>query len=87
MSQNYPNPSNPKSKIVYEIPVDGRVTIMLYDILGKETVSIVNETKQAGYYSAEFDGTNLASGVYFYRIFVEGGAQKFSETLKMILVK
>ncbi len=87
LGQNYPNPSNPKSKIDYEIPVDGKVTIRLYDILGKETVSIVNETKLAGYYSAEFDGTNLASGVYFYRIIVEGGAQKFSKTLKMILIK
>ncbi len=87
LSQNYPNPSNPKSKIDYEIPVDGKVTIRLYDILGKEAVSIVNESKLAGYYSAEFDGTNLASGVYFYRIMVEGGSQKFSKTLKMILVK
>ena len=87
MSQNYPNPSNPKSKIDYEIPVDGKVTIRLYDILGKEAASIVNETKIAGYYSAEFDGTNLSSGVYFYRIIVEGGTQKFSKTLKMILVK
>jgi Secretion system C-terminal sorting domain len=87
MSQNYPNPSNPKSKIDYEIPVDGKVTLRLYDILGKEEVSIVNETKTAGYYSAEFDGTNLSSGVYFYRILVEGGSQKFSKTLKMILVK
>ncbi len=87
MSQNYPNPSNPKSKIDYEIPVDGRVTIQLYDILGREAVSIVNDTRIAGYYSAEFDGTNLASGVYFYRIMVEGDSQKFSKTLKMILVK
>jgi hypothetical protein len=87
LGQNYPNPSNPKSKIDYEIPVDGKVTIRLYDILGKEAVSIVNETKQAGYYSAEFDGTNLSSGVYFYRIIVEGSAQKFSKTLKMILIK
>lgn len=87
LGQNYPNPSNPKSKIDYEIPVDGKVTIRLYDILGKEAVSVVNETKLAGYYSAEFDGTNLASGVYFFRIIVEGNTQKFSKTLKMILIK
>ena len=87
LGQNYPNPSNPKSKIEYEIPVDGKVTMRLFDILGKEAVSIVNETKLAGYYSTEFDGTNLASGVYFYRIIVEGSAQRFSKTLKMILIK
>jgi hypothetical protein len=87
ISQNYPNPSNPKSKIDYEIPVDGKVKITLYDILGREALNIVNETKPAGYYSAEFDGTNLASGVYFYRITAEGSSQKFTKTLKMIIVK
>ena len=87
MSQNYPNPSNPKSKIDYQIPVDGKVTIKLYDVIGREALTIVNETKETGYYTAEFDGTNLASGVYFYRIVVEGSSQKFSKTLKMILVK
>ncbi|HEY3251717.1 MAG TPA: T9SS type A sorting domain-containing protein, partial [Ignavibacteria bacterium] len=87
MGQNYPNPSNPKSKIDYEIPITGKVSIKLYDILGQEVYTIVNESKEAGYYTAEFNGTNLASGVYFYRIIVEGAAQNFSKTLKMILVK
>jgi hypothetical protein len=87
MSQNYPNPSNPKSKIDYQLPVDGRITIRLYDIIGKEVLMIVNENKIAGYYSAEFDGTNLASGAYFYRISIEGSNQHFTKTLKMILVK
>lgn len=87
ISQNYPNPSNPKSKIDYEIPFTGKVSVKVYDILGKETVGLVDETKEAGYYSVEFDGSNLASGVYFYRISVEGNAQHFSKTLKMVLVK
>ncbi len=87
ISQNYPNPSNPKSKIDYEIPFNGKVSIKVYDILGKEAVGLVNETKEAGYYSVEFDGSNLASGVYFYRIAVEGNARHFNKTLKMILVK
>jgi hypothetical protein len=87
ISQNYPNPSNPKSKIDYQIPVDGKVTIRLYDIIGREVVSIVNETKIAGYYTAEFDGTNLSSGVYFYHINAEGGSQYYFKTLKMVLVK
>ena len=87
MGQNYPNPSNPKSKIDYEIPISGKVTIKLFNLLGQEVVSIVNETREAGYYTAEFDGTNLASGVYIYRITAEGNGEKFSKTLKMVLVK
>jgi|SRR4030095_12755179 len=87
MGQNYPNPSNPKSKIDYEIPIDGKVTIKLYNLLGEEVINIVNETKEAGYYSAEFDGSNISSGVYFYRIIAEGEGQKFTKTLKMVLVK
>ncbi len=87
ISQNYPNPSNPKSKIDYQIPVNGKVTIKLYSLLGEEVINIVNETKDAGYYTAVFDGTALASGVYFYRIIAEGNQQKFTKTLKMVLVK
>ncbi|NOS85662.1 MAG: T9SS type A sorting domain-containing protein [Ignavibacteria bacterium] len=87
LSQNYPNPSNPRSKIEFEIPLTGRVTLKVYDILGKEVYNIIDETKEAGYYSAQFDGSNLASGVYFYRIVAESETQKFSKTLKMILVK
>ncbi len=87
MGQNYPNPSNPKSKIDYEIPVNGRVTIKLYNLLGQEVKTIVNEIKDAGYYTTEFDGSNLASGVYFYSISTEGRGQNFTKTLKMILVK
>ena len=87
ISQNYPNPSNPRSKIDYELPFKGKLSIIIYDILGKEIISLVNEVKEAGYYTAEFDGSNLSSGVYFYRITAEGGTQNFSRTLKMILVK
>jgi len=86
ITQNYPNPSNPKSKIDYEIPVASKVSIKLFDILGQEIYIIVNEIKEAGYYTVLFDGTSLASGVYLYRIIVEG-KQNFSKTLKMILVK
>jgi Secretion system C-terminal sorting domain len=83
MSQNYPNPSNPKSKIDYQIPADGKVTIKLYDVIGREAVTIVNETKEAGYYTAEFDGTDLASGVYFYRLV----AGEYKMVKKLVLVK
>ena len=87
MGQNYPNPSNPKSKIDYEIPLNGKVTMKIYDIIGREVITLVNEVKEAGYYSAEFDGSNLASGVYFYRITAEGEGKSFGKTLKMVLVK
>jgi hypothetical protein len=86
LSQNYPNPSNPKSKIDYEIPVDGKVTIRVFDILGREVIKLVEEPKEAGYHTVEFDGSSLASGVYFYRILTEG-TERYSKTLKMILVK
>jgi hypothetical protein len=87
VSQNYPNPSNPKSKIDYQIPFDGKVTIKIYDITGREVATLVNEIKISGYYTAEFDGTNLASGVYFYRINAEGSGQIYTVTKKMVLVK
>src|SRR4030095_3546926 len=87
MGQNYPNPSNPKSKIDYEIPFTGKVSLKVYDILGEEVLKLVDETKDAGYYSVEFDGSNISSGVYFYRINAEGNSQIFSKTLKIILVK
>lgn len=88
MGQNYPNPSNPKSKIDYEIPFNGKVTIKLFNVLGEEVERIVDEFMEAGYYSTEFDGSNLSSGVYFYRIAAEDNTgQKLTKTLKMILVK
>jgi hypothetical protein len=87
ISQNYPNPSNPKSKIDFEIPFNGRVAIKIYDILGREVLKIIDEAKEAGYYTVEFNGSNIASGVYFYNIVAEGEGQKFAKTLKMILVK
>jgi hypothetical protein len=83
LSQNYPNPFNPKSKIDFELPVDGKVTIKLYDIIGREVFTLLDENKEAGYYTAEFDGTNLSSGMYFYRI----SAGSFAATKKMLLVK
>jgi hypothetical protein len=83
ISQNYPNPSNPKSKIDFEIPEESKVTIKLYNLLGQEVSTILNEQKEAGYYSIEFDGSNISSGVYFYRIDTNG----FSKVNKMIILK
>ena len=83
MSQNYPNPFNPTTKINYDLPVDGKVSIVLYDISGREVAKLVNEVKTAGYYTVQFNASNLSSGMYFYRI----SANDFSSTKKMVLIK
>jgi hypothetical protein len=87
ISQNYPNPFNPVTKIDFDLPFYSKVSIRLYDITGREIRTLVNDTKQAGYYSTEFNGSNISSGTYFYRIVAEGNGQKFVMTKKMILIK
>lgn len=86
LKQNYPNPFNPSTKIEYAIPFDGKVSLSIFDMSGKEISKLVNGTQTAGYYSVNFDGTNLASGVYYYRIEVSG-QNNFVDTRKMLLVK
>ncbi len=84
LSQNFPNPFNPSTTIKYALPKDVKVTIKVYDILGKLVTTIINgELKKAGYYEERFDGSNYASGVYFYRI----QAGEFVQSKKMVLVK
>lgn len=79
---NYPNPFNPSTIIKYEIPRDANVKIKVFDILGKEVFSL-NEFKKAGSYDLKFDGSNLASGLYFYSLEASG----FKDTKKMLLIK
>jgi len=97
LQQNYPNPFNPSTKIKYTIPTspsvpllskerDERVrlvTLKVYDILGKEVTTLVNEEKPIGNYELEFDASQLSSGIYFYKL--EVGS--YSETKKMVLLK
>ena len=83
MAQNYPNPFNPVTVIKYQVPQPVAVSIKVFDVLGKEIAALVNEKKEPGYYEASFDGSSLASGLYFYRI--EAG--NFVETKKMMLIK
>lgn len=83
LSQNYPNPFNPITTINFQIPELSFVTLNVYDVLGNEIVTLVNEEKPTGSYEAEFDATNLPSGIYFYKL----QAGDFIQTKKMILLK
>ncbi len=83
VSQNYPNPFNPVTKIDFALPKSGNVTMKVYNILGKEVATLVNETKNAGNYTVSFNASNLSSGMYFYKIEANG----FTEVKKMMLVK
>lgn len=85
--QNYPNPFNPVSKVNFNLPLNSRVSIILYDIKGRQVLSIANDSRPAGYYSVEIDGSNLPSGVYFYRIIAVSNRQKFIMTKKALLIK
>ena len=83
LSQNYPNPFNPSTKIDFELPVNGKVTIKVYDIMGREVGTFVNEFKDAGYHTIVFDGSNLSSGIYFYTL----SSINIRETKRMLLIK
>jgi hypothetical protein len=80
---NYPNPFNPTTVIGYQLSVSGHVTLKVYDILGREVTTIVNESQNPGIHSATFDASRLASGVYFYRLTAPG----VNQVKKMLLTK
>ena len=83
LTQNHPNPFNPTTTIKYSIPKPSFVSLKVYDALGKEVANLINQEMDAGYYSVNFDGSNIGSGVYFYRIESAG----FVQTKKMLLIK
>jgi hypothetical protein len=83
LSQNYPNPFNPTTKISFDLPKQGFVSLKIYDVLGKEVAKLVNEHRNAGNHIIDFNASYLSSGVYYYRI--EAG--NFVETKKMLLIK
>ena len=84
LTQNYPNPFNPSTKINYSLPVEGNVTLKIYDILGREVRTLINnEMKSAGQYTINFDASTLPSGVYLYRL--QSG--DFVQVKKMMLIK
>jgi len=83
LSQNYPNPFNPSTKISYQLPNAGYVSLIVYDVLGNEVATLVNENQNSGDYDISFNGSNLTSGIYFYKI----STDNFSQAHKMILMK
>jgi hypothetical protein len=83
LSQNYPNPFNPVTKINFALPKQGFVTLKIFDVLGREVKTLVNEVKTAGKFSVDFNASEFASGVYFYRMESNG----FSDIKRMMLIK
>ena len=83
LEQNYPNPFNPSTTIKIQLPQDGFVTLKVYDILGNEVTTLINEEKAKGRYEVNFNASSLASGVYIYKI----QAGTFMNSKKMLLIK
>ncbi len=83
LSQNYPNPFNPTTIITYSLPQKSYVTLKIYDVLGNEAATLVNQTQSAGKYDVRYDASGLSNGVYFYTI----TADHFTSTKKMVLLK
>ena len=83
LSQNYPNPFNPSTKIHFSIPERSDITLKVFDVLGKEVATLLNEEKNAGNYQVDFSGYGLPSGIYFYTL----NAGNFTETKKLVLMK
>jgi len=90
LAQNYPNPFNPSTKISWQSPISSHQTLKVYDVLGNEVVTLVNEFMEAGSHEVVFNSENLASGVYIYCLQIDpsaGSGQAFTETKKMVLLR
>ncbi len=87
LGQNYPNPFNPSTKISYQLPEAANVNITVYDILGNQVAQLVNDNMQAGYYTAQFNASKYASGVYIARLHAVSSGKVVTQAIKMILTK
>ncbi|MBP9191689.1 MAG: T9SS type A sorting domain-containing protein, partial [Ignavibacteria bacterium] len=83
LKQNYPNPFNPNTNIQYDLPTDNFVTIKIYNVLGKEIATLINENKTAGRYIVSFNASKYPSGIYYYKI----KAGSYEAIRKMMLIK
>jgi flagellar hook assembly protein FlgD len=93
LSQNYPNPFNPTTNIKYALPVESKLTMEIYNVIGQRVRTLVNDVQVAGYHVAEWDGTGnggqqLASGVYFLQISAKGvNGKSFNDVRKLVMMK
>ncbi|HLX12678.1 MAG TPA: T9SS type A sorting domain-containing protein, partial [Bacteroidota bacterium] len=90
LAQNYPNPFNPTTTIRFDVPENAFVTLKVYNILGQEVKTLADEQYAAGSYAVSFNGSDLATGVYYYRMSVLGSDRRnieFSDVKKLVLVK
>jgi hypothetical protein len=83
LHQNYPNPFNPTTVISYQLPMNSKVTLKVYDLLGREITTLVDKKLPAGQYAAEWNASGMPGGIYYYQI----QAGKYQEAKKMILLK
>ncbi len=87
LQQNYPNPFNPTTNIKFDVSSNGFAKLVIFDVLGREVAELVNENLKAGEYAVNFNASNLPSGVYLYRLTVNGDKASFTSTKKLMLIK
>ena len=87
LNQNFPNPFNPSTVISWQLPDRSHVSLKIYDILGNEVATLINENREAGYYETTFNASSLASGMYIYRLSASGRAGNYFFTRKMLMIK
>ena len=87
LSQNYPNPFNPSTVINYSLPSASDVSLKIYNTLGQEVATLVNGYQEAGRFNVTFNASNLASGIYIYRINAKSNKKEFSSIKKFVLMK
>ena len=85
--QNYPNPFNAGTVIRFQLSVESKITIKVYDVQGREIRTIVNEHLKPGTYESSFDAASLSSGIYFYKLLINGSTLNYADTRKMLLLK
>jgi hypothetical protein len=83
LKQNFPNPFNPSTKIVYKLPINGNISLIVYDVMGRAVVTLVNENKNSGSYEVDFNGSGLSTGVYFCKM----SSRNFVNSIKMLFIK
>ncbi len=87
MEQNFPNPFNPSTKIQYQLPYASKVSLKIYNVLGEEVATLINQVQDAGYKEVNFNASNYASGMYIYRIIAQNNGNTYTSVKKMMLLK